>query len=363
LAILHAPPPCGTGELTPEWLTRALRSAGRLPAGTRVARATIEPVGTGQVAESKRVALQYEGPSGDAPATLVGKFPAEDPDTRRSANRLQVYVREVRFYQQIAPRSEVRTAEALYAQIELDSGDFVLLLEDLHPAVQGDQLAGCSVDQAAIALEQAAALHASHWGDRSLERLDWLHQRATLYPRVTRNLPRLLEVFRERYGDSLAREHLDLGEQIVQRAGRYFQEQPRPWTVQHGDYRLDNMLFDAHDGRVPLAVLDWQTIILGPGVLDVSYFLGAGLAAAERRAHQVDLVRGYHAGLCARGVQGYDWERCWEDYRRYSVAGYLMAVGASGSVARTPRGDAMFIAMASRHAEHAVEMDALALIA
>ena len=39
-----------------------------------------------------------------------------------------------------------------------------MLLEDLAPAEPGDQLAGISVEQAAAALEELAALHAAGWG-------------------------------------------------------------------------------------------------------------------------------------------------------------------------------------------------------
>jgi aminoglycoside/choline kinase family phosphotransferase len=314
------------------------------------------------VGASFRLALRYEGDHAGSPDTLVAKFPSADEATRHGGMRQQVYLREVRFYQEIAPRVGTRTAEAYVAEIDLDTGASVLLLEDLGPASQGDQLAGCSPDQAALALEQAALLHAPGCGDRALERLEWLNQREQL-PRLVRILPRLFEGFRERYGSALEPEHVALGERLVESLDRYYGEQPRPWTVQHGDYRLDNMLFDAKGGAEPLAVLDWQTVMLGPGTLDVSYFLGAALPSQERRAHEADLVRHYHRALLAQGVAGYPWERCWEDYRRYAVAGYLMSVGASMSVGRTPRGDRMFVVMASRHAQHAEDLECLQLIA
>jgi aminoglycoside phosphotransferase (APT) family kinase protein len=175
-------------------------------------------------------------------------------------------------------------------------------------------------------------------------------------------LPGLFPGFVARYRDRLAPEVVAVGERLMPRVHGYLADQPRPWTVQHGDYRLDNLLFGDGSRAPALAVVDWQTAIHGPGPADVSYFLGAGLAAEDRRAHEEALVREYHAALRAGGVEGYGWDRCWEDYRRYAYAGYLMAVGASMVVEQTERGDEMFLAMARRHAAQVVDLDSEALL-
>jgi len=88
-----------------------------------------------------------------------------------------------------------------------------------------------------------------------------------------------------------------------------------------------------------------------------------GLLTEDRRAHEDGLVRGYHEALLAAGVTGYGWEDCWTDYRRGTFAGLLMAVGASMMVERTERGDEMFMAMAARHSQHVLDLDAPDLIA
>ncbi len=40
----------------------------------------------------------------------------------------------------------------------------------------------------------------------------------------------------------------------------------------------------------------------------------------------------------------------------------MMAVGASMMVQQTERGDEMFVTSAARHAQHALDLDALALV-
>ncbi|HMC69768.1 MAG TPA: hypothetical protein VKJ07_11495 [Mycobacteriales bacterium] len=112
---------------------------------------------------------------------------------------------------------------------------------------------------------------------------------------------------------------------------------------------------------MPVAVVDWQTVTHGPGIADLSYFIGAGLLLEERRAHEDALVREYHAGVGAAGVD-IAWDDCWEQYRRYTFAGLVMAVAASMLVEQTARGDDMFMAMANRHGRHALDLDAEALI-
>ena len=112
-----------------------------------------------------------------------------------------------------------------------------------------------------------------------------------------------------------------------------------------------------------VTVLDWQTCGRGPALSDVAYFLGASLLPSDRRLAEADLVAGYHAGLVAAGVTDYGWERCWLDYRRGTWSGLIMAVAASMLVARTERGDQMFLTMAERHARHAIDLDAAAVIA
>jgi hypothetical protein len=242
------------------------------------------------------------------------------------------------------------------------SDDFILLLEDLAPARQGDQLAGCSVDEAAIAVEELPKLHAPQWGDPALESLPWLHRNtADSAVMTTMLVTGLYDGFRTRYTDRLDPDVFELCERFIPRLSSYLATRPGPWTVAHGDYRLDNLLFGTEEGGPPVAVVDWQTVAHGPGIADLSYFIGAGLLPDDRRVHEEDLVRSYDAGLRSMGVD-LEWDDCWQQYRRHTFAGLVMAVAASMLVEQTARGDDMFMAMANRHGRHALDLDAEALI-
>lgn len=348
--------------LTPAWLTAALRSSGHLDPDGRVTGADVRPVGTGQMGAAVRLTLRYEG-ARDAPATLIAKLAASDETSRATARSLRAYEREVRFYQQLAPRLPVRTPRAFYADVDVETADQVLLLEDLAPARPGDQLAGCSVAAARTAVGELVKLHAPRWGDPGLADLEWLHRDPAATRRFLRELlPELWRGFRHRYAGDLGPDVHRAGEALFGELDGYLSAGTGPWTIVHGDYRLDNLLFSAAGDRGAVAVVDWQTCGHGPALADVAYFIGAGLDAGERRAVERDLVGGYHAGLLGAGVEGYGWDRCWRDYRRGTWSGLVMAVAASMLVERTPRGDRMFLTMAARHARHALDLDAVEVI-
>ena len=93
----------------------------------------------------------------------------------------------------------------------------------------------------------------------------------------------------------------------------------------HGDYRLDNLMFSTTEDDDVVAV-DWQTMIVGPPTRDVAYFLGTSLDVDDRRAAEEQLVASYHRALVARGVDGYDADRCFDDYRVGQLQGPMITV-------------------------------------
>ena len=158
-------------RVTAGWLTEVLQQGGH---EAEVATFTWQNIGTGQVGQNVRFSLTYAPGKDTGPETLVGKFASGDPTSRATGSAQNNYLKEVRFYQQLRSTLDIRTPEVLFTDIDTATDDFCLMMEDLAPAVQGDQLAGCSVDEAALALHEAAGLHAPRWGDARLEAMEWL---------------------------------------------------------------------------------------------------------------------------------------------------------------------------------------------
>ena len=332
-------------RIDPAWMTRALRQAG-VTTQARVETVAGQPVGNGLVGDSFRFTIAYDRDEPGAPASVVGKFPAQDPASRKSGSDQMLYLSEVSFYREIAATVAIKVPRALVAEIDPATHDFTLLFEDLGPARQGDQLAGCDIADARAAMVEAAALHAPRWGDPSLIALPWIAAKAErVMPMVTAMLPPIIDLYRERYDGQLEPEFMALVEKLPAAIAAQRLDLSAPFTVQHGDYRLDNILFDPKGGAAPMATLDWQTVGVGIGVTDVAYFLSAGLDPETRRAAEQDLIGLYHDELRRRGVADYSWEACWRDYRRYTLHGILMGVFSALAVERTDRGDALFLKM------------------
>jgi len=346
-------------RVTPEWLTDVLRFSGDLPEG-RVASFSAAEVGTGQVGRNVRFALDLEGAPPGALGSVVAKFASKDPASRSTGVAQGTYWKEVRFYNELVSTVDICTPRCLFGEIAGPAtADFVLVMEDLAPACQGDQIRGCTVDEAALALEELSRLHAPRWADPALDSVEFIgHPSPQAGMLLQAFYGSVFPGFAERYGDRLDDRALALAERLGGGLNAWMSSASGPLSLTHGDYRLDNMLFGTAEGGYPLAVVDWQTPAQGYALADAAYFLGAGLLTEDRRKHERDLLLLYHERLCAAGVEGYGFDRCFEDYRRYTFSGVVMAVVASMIVGQSDRGDDMFVAMASRHCAHALDLDA-----
>ncbi|MDQ2754849.1 MAG: phosphotransferase [Actinomycetota bacterium] len=346
--------PRGAGDLTASWLSAALAGVADSAVVTEVSAVA---VGNGMVADSVRLVLTWDRPT-SAPLSVVAKVAAAEETSRAAAAATRTYEIEAGFYNHLAPTVAVHRPACYLSRFDPDSGNYVVLLEDLAPAEAGDQITGCGVEDAAAAIPELAALHGPRWADPTLLDMAWLDRPAPESARRTAELLAMLYTgFVERYANRLEPDVLPLCERLMASLEGYLAYRPPPWTVTHGDFRLDNLLF----GGPRVAVLDWQTVKVGPAISDLSYFVGSALLPEARRTHEQALVRLYHEGLRSAGVD-MTWDACWDAYRRYSFDGMVMGIAASMLVGRTERGDAMFMAMVNRHGRQALDLEAARLL-
>lgn len=315
-----------------------------------------EPIGTGQVGDSVRIFVESAGLS----RTFAGKFPAADPASRGTATMFGLYRKEVEFYRQAAPKLDVRAPKVYFADVSDDGVEFCLIFEDLGPARQGDQIAGCGIDDARAAIRQAAAIHAPSWGRADILEAAWIQPPEKLGATVGGMYPQAQTQFRERYRDVLETEFMQLCEGLADRANSYFVRDAKPKCLVHGDYRLDNMLFDILDGEEPIAVLDWQTVTIGSPMNDVGYFLGCGIGQLGLD-HEDQLLDLYYSEMAGRGVS-LSHEDMQRDYRLGILHGVSTAVFSAAFVERTPRGDENFLSMARGACALALRHDSLSAL-
>jgi hypothetical protein len=337
-------------ELTPDWLTSTLRDAGRLTQG-RVVEVDAQPIGTGQMSRVLRLTPTYEDTSEGGPSSLIVKLASEDPGARAAGNAMGFYEAEVRFYRDIAARVNAATPECHAATIDLVDGTFTLLLADRMDLRVGDMVAGGTPDEADLVLAELTKLQAPTWNDPTLSASEWLSP--IRWRAFSETFPSALQPFLDRFGNALTDDEIAVCERIMPQAVSWLDAWAAPIVVQHGDYRLDNMLFD--DLSPSVTVFDWQTARVGPPLVDAGFYLGGCLAIEDRRKHENDLLRDYHQRLSAAGVDGYSWDDCRRDYARYAAYGLLGFVGTFTHVEVTPRGEDLYLTAFRRYAQQVLD--------
>jgi hypothetical protein len=342
----------GPGDVTAEWLSGLL--------GGEIGGVESERIGDGLVGLNLRVRLVDAAP--DLPGSVVLKLPSLDETSRATGIALRNYEREVKFYTQLASTVDIRVPHCFHGEWDETSGDFVLVLEDMAPAEQGDQIAGCSTAEAEAAVDELAKLHGPSWDDPTLLDIDWLGR--SKGEQDAGELAGLWQLmypgFEATYSKYLSDEALELVREFANALGSWA-DRPQPWALTHGDFRLDNLLFGTAAGGPPVTAVDWQTPAHGPPIADLSYFCGAGLVPEVRRQYEQDLVERYIDGIRHYGVEIHH-DSVWEQFRREAFAGVIMAVIASQVVGESERSEAMFATMATRHLQHALDLDSLTLI-
>jgi hypothetical protein len=316
--------------------------------------------GVGMIGQLARVGLDYET-GGIGPHSVIVKLPTNVAANRALADWLRLYEREARFYVDIARTSGVRVPRPYHVTCDPDAQQFALVLEDMAGARVVDQLDGVSLEDAKTALSAIAKLHATWWDHPRLAELTWV-------PDVDDPTVAALDDFYEsmwepflaRCGYLLTPDEIKLGDRfrgrISEMAHRF---EGRPLTINHGDFRLDNMFFDLADGS-PCAFIDWQiSTRMHSGMNDVMYFLGGSVDRAMTKNHGEALTRHYHDELCRLGVTGVTWEDTLELARGGALTSLIYAVAAGSEVDMgNERGERLLERLVSGYYGLAMDIDA-----
>lgn len=338
--------PRHAGELTADWLTDALREGGVI-SHARVESFVSETLGEGAgfIGDLARVTLAYDAQEDGAPRTLIAKFPTAVDENRAAGELFGLYDREIRFYNELAADVPLRKPVRYFSAMDREQAAtgvvkstlrrlppnlvlkllprlakrakprrYVVLIEDMAPARVGDQVAGCSVEDATLALREVAAMHARFWNDQRIADIEWIDALNQDVHLVQAMYAEALVPFRRQFGERLPqRAHeisdwlLDHGIELLNRLSA------DPFTLIHGDFRPDNLFFGDGKTDYPVAVIDWQSPARGSPLYDVAYFISWGINAEDHDAIPA-LLRGYHETLVERGVVDYSFERCERDF-------------------------------------------------
>jgi hypothetical protein len=333
--------PTTTDQVTAAYVTAALREGGVIGSDTAVAEVSHDQIGEGVgiVGQLARLTLRYDGVAEGSPSSVIVKMPSQYPENRAIGDHFDFYGREGRFYQQIGDKSALRTPHCFHNRLDPDAGEYLLLLEDFGDRTLISQIAGMPAARAADALDAIALLHAEWWDSPALDALGWVPRLVDpINLSAGAQYRQAWPEFLARWGDALPAGAVALGERVKDRwedlaTVGYSSCAP---TLCHGDFRADNLMFeDRTEGRDRVGVLDWQIVMRGPAVSDVTYLISQSVDVDERRESERELLEGWYDALCtARGVgpDGFGMEDVWREYRRGVLAATVYPAVAGGTM-------------------------------
>jgi hypothetical protein len=304
--IMSVTVPQSIDEVTPEWISAAT--------GWEVTHLTTEQIGVGIGVSSAVYRAQLTGQG--CPDSIVIKQPALDPAAVFTSSMLRMYIREVRYFTTLAPISPLRGPAYYFGQVDEETSNFILLIEDLSGLRVVDQNLGMTLADAGRAIDAVAALHAKWWGTA-----DQLAAEGTTVSLADPIYPAVLPlVFGEGWEKCTA--EMELPASILAIGPRFAPAiegllaslAVGPNTLAHGDFRADNMLFTADDEFV---ALDFQLIGTGTGAYDLAYFITQSLTADDASIGEADLFNRWIDGLRDHGVPAnmVDRDLLWSHYR------------------------------------------------
>lgn len=334
--------PLEVGDLTPAWLTGALRSQSPDVEVRAVEVLDAHSGTTGRV----KLQVHYERGGEELPETVFCKIAPFDARQRAFLRQVGIGVMEARFYASIASTVPVRLPRPWYAAID-DEGGFVMALEDLDAA-------GCSYprpsdpdveERAASTVEELAALHAIHWEDeRFATDLEWVPERAGFGvgggkgPDAAAAAGRFITFALDQFADEMPPAFDALGRLYAERTADVldlWDEGER--TLIHGDPHSGNLFTDK--GRT--GFFDWAMISRSPGMRDVAYYCCNSLPREARRSIEGDLLQTYRSTLGKHGI-GLDPPLAEQQYRLFAVFSWVSATSTAAVGDRwQPAGRAM----------------------
>ena len=341
--------------VTPEWLSEVL--------AVDVQDCRLEQIGIGVGLLGRVYRVHLEGPA--VPASVVVKLPTLDQQARSAlCEDLELYVREVRFYQHVGIANPLPPARPYFAAIDEASHDFVLVLEDLGRLRVADQTVGCTPGDAEAVVDAMACQHAYWWENDRLAAMPWLKSFATPpFPAVlAANAEVAWPRFVDLVGADLSPQLRAFGQRLPSLVPWYFEQLDRPpRTFVHGDLRLDQLFFAVEPGDPPVTALDWQISQVGRGAYDLAYFLSQSLATDTRRACETALIARYRERLAESGID-YPTAQLQRDYRMTVALCFIYPLLAAGRIeVANERQVELLQAMANGASTAIEDHDALAL--
>ncbi len=251
------------------------------------------------------------------PSSLVVKVPPKDRKTREAVIQFGAFIREIFFYRSIASRVPIRTPKVYAMELDAESGNGIILLEDCSQmkSFLFDQIPPSFHELLQMA-SSLARLHAAWWGKTEKLPLSikrggyetwntWLTDTQSGWRRwLSSPLSAQLDDSKELLGQRLSNEFVSLSNAMPS----------DNLTFCHMDFHVQNIFYDAVRAEDPIVVIDWDSCGVGCGPHDLAYLMSL-LPTQHRKDYESEVLRKYHSQLLTSGVVGYDNDAMYADYR------------------------------------------------
>ncbi len=340
--------PTSPAALTADWLTKALKPSFPNIAVEHFENTTIG-VGSGFMGDLERVSLTSAS-NANHPKTVVVKFSSHFEATRILAGRMNYYGRELGFYEDCAKTAGVKTPTIYCQHFDAQNQHFVMVMEDLAPAVPTDQVVGNTLEQSEQVMLAFADLHGKWWNSLDLKQMAWTAPITHVTP-IKESLIQLEASIQdaERTGRFDAYPNMKRLQPRLPPLFAMEPPQPEPYTLVHGDLRSDNIFFSPDSPSDEPTIIDWQTAGIGQPMTDIARWLTQSIDIDLRRQHETDLLKLYHERLIANGVENYSYQKMLQEYEINLVVTLLMFSMSMDEIEQTSdRAAPLFHAMYSR---------------
>jgi len=247
--------------------------------------------------------LTVECPGGDPPSSFIAKLPLQNDVAQMYNSAMNFYARESGWYRDADVDSPFRTPHVFVNEFDADTGRAVLLLEKVEADDYGDILEGVSFERHAAVVDALARQHGAFWESPVLDEFGWLWDwNSPGWRNGGELMVSVWPIFHEARPGVFSDELRDyLGRTFVADVDGWLSFfATLPTTLCHGDFQLDNVLFDA-DGPI---IIDFQMNMRSFPGADLGWYLSSSLPG-DQIAFEDELIDRYIATLAAAGGPQY----------------------------------------------------------
>lgn len=346
----NLPPPgliANKEAITPAWLQSIFQHAG-LDA-PRISMVSSEPIGHGNLSATWRSRITYNANAEKAVQSVICKLTSGIAVAVDIAHGANAYSREVEVYQVLGVEPPLNAPRTFFAKAGTDGRALNLVLQDLSGQTRsGDQITGCSKDEARAVIVQFAKLHRAFWNDTKLAGASWLYDRASLADATQDNFVAGAAVFRQRFAGRLEARYLDALDRCAPHVASWTRGHTPRRTLIHGEARVDNILFEDKPSGVEAWLIDWQFSDLGSPMFDTAYFLAGSLTTEDRRACERELI-GLHQASLAEVAPDFSLDLALEEYADALAFALYTTVGAALAIPPGEHADKLLMTLLKRN--------------